>query len=78
MNQPFQGHEPRDLPLIYATIAEEELEPTTLSLAYETNVIPLNYYDIFIGTMGLEPITNNGADFKSAVYTIPPSAISRK
>ena len=24
--------------------------------------------------MGLEPITCNGADFKSAVYTIPPSA----
>lgn len=24
--------------------------------------------------MGLEPITNKGTDFKSAVYTIPPSA----
>lgn len=28
--------------------------------------------------MGLEPITNKGTDFKSAVYTIPPSANKRK
>ena len=26
--------------------------------------------------MGLEPITSAGADFKSTVYTIPPSAIT--
>ena len=32
LNQSFQEHESRDLPLIYATMTEEGLEPTTLSL----------------------------------------------
>ena len=32
------------------------------------------YMTYILGTMGLEPITKQGADFKSAVYTIPPSA----
>lgn len=31
-----------------------------------------------IRTMGLEPITKKGTDFKSAVYTIPPSAKKKK
>lgn len=46
-------------------------------LAYETNVLPIELFRLVhdaLRTMGLEPTPFHGADFESAVYTIPPSA----